>query len=204
MSENSEEAFPLAGGIRPRPQGTAESALVAADGGLDLPPLAIHPAMPTALRLLAEPLDHLAAVERDDGGPHPEILAGVTVVFFGVERGVGQHPVPVQDRGRLGQHRAELRGVVGGAGRDRRPDQEVAAGIASDGELGPQAGRVLATGTFEEVARGVAALQTRTVDRGGRLRADPATLGCGRGGADEEAQDLPFFSSREAATQSVE
>ena len=57
-----------------------------------------------------------AAVERDDGGPDPEVLPAVPVVLLAVERGVGQHPVPGDDQGRLGHDRAELRGVVGRAG----------------------------------------------------------------------------------------
>src|SRR3954462_9044443 len=94
-------ALPLPGFIGASAQGAAEPPLVPAEGGFGLPPLAVDPAVPAALRLLAEPLDHLppvhglgplpapvAAVDRDHGGPHPEVLPGVPVVVLGVERGV--------------------------------------------------------------------------------------------------------------------
>src|SRR4051812_27934325 len=106
VGEHPELAFPSAGGIRPGTEGTPEPPLVAAEGGLGLPPLPVHPAVPAPLGLLAEPPDHLAAVaglgplaavrpavDRDDGGPHPEVLAGVPVVLLAVERGIGQRPV---------------------------------------------------------------------------------------------------------------
>lgn len=198
--------------MRPAPEGTAEPPLVPAESGFGLPAVAVDPPVSAPLRLLAEPLDHLppvhgrgplpapaAAVQGDDGGPHPEILPGVAVVALGIEGGVGQHPVPSDGQGRLGHRRSELRGVVGRAGGDPRPGEEVAPGIHGDGELGPQPGRVFPPGPLEEVAGGVTALQAGPVDRGGRLRPDQAAIGCGRGGAQQEDDGLPFFSSRAAA-----
>src|SRR5581483_7037599 len=98
VGEDPELALPLPGGVRPGAEGAPEPPLVPAERGLGLPPLAVHPPVPTPLRPLAEPLDHLAAVlrlgplpppvaavERDDGGPHPAPLAGVPVVVLGVE-----------------------------------------------------------------------------------------------------------------------
>lgn len=212
MSQDTKLALPLPGRIRPGTEGTAQPPLVPAEGGFGLPPLAVHPLVPAPLGLLAEPLDHLppicgfrplpalpARVERDHGGPDIEFLPGIPVVILGIERGVGQHPVPGDDQGRLGQDRGELRGVVGRAGGDRRPGEEVAPGVAGDGELGPQPGRVLLAGPLEEVPGRVPALQPGAIDGGGRLLADQAAVGCGRGGPEEEADDLPFFSSRAAA-----
>src|SRR5689334_5384227 len=107
VSEYAEPALPLPGRVGPPAERTPEPPLVPGEGRFGLPPLAVHPAVPAALRLLAEPLDHLpsvlglgplpapaAAVQRDDRGPHPEVLPAVPVVPLGVERGVGQHPVP--------------------------------------------------------------------------------------------------------------
>lgn len=168
--------------------------------------------MAGSLRLLPEPLDHLpselglrplpaltAAVERDDGGPHPEFRPGVPVVLLGIERGVRQDPVPGRHQRGLGHDRAELRGVVGRAGGDGRPGEEVAGSVTRDGQLGPQPGRVLLAGPLEEVAGRVAALQAGAINGDRRLVADQAAVGCGRGGADEEDDDLPFLSSRPAA-----
>ena len=208
MGEDAEAALPLAGRIRPTAQRAAEPPLVPREGGLGLPPLAVHPGVPAALGLLAEPPDHLppvaglrplpapvAAVERDDGGPHPEVLPGVAVVLLGIERGVGQHPVPGDGQGRLVQDGGELGGIVGRAGGDGGPGEEVAAGLDGDRQLGPQPGGVLAAGPLEEVPGRVAALQPGPVHRRGRLLADQAGLGRGRGGAEQE-DELPFFSSR--------
>jgi hypothetical protein len=209
MGQHPEAALPLAGRIGPPAEGTPEPPLVPAERGLGLPPLAVHPPVPAPLRLLAEPLDHLppvlglgplaapvAAVERDDGGPHPEVLPAVPVVLLGIERGVGQHPVPGDGQRRLGHDGLELRGVVGRAGRDAGPGEEVAVRIDGDGDLGPQPRGVLAAGSLEEVAGGVAALQPGGIDSRGRPVADQAAVGCGRGGAVEEDDELPFLSSR--------
>jgi len=178
----------------------------------DLPALAIDPAMTRALRLRSESSDHLSpiagprpfaalapAVERDDGGPDAEGVPTVAVVGFAVECGIGQDPIPRDHQGRLGHDRAELRGVVGRAGGDGCPGEEVAGRVDGDGELGPESRGVLAARPFEEVARGVAALQAGAVDGGGRRRADQAAIRCGRSGAGEEADDLPFFKSRFSA-----
>ena len=212
VGQHPEVALSLSRVIRPAAERAAESPLVPGEGRLDLPPLTEHPLAPGARRLLPEPLDHLpavrglgplpalpAGVERDDGGPDPEVLTGVPVVLLAVERGVGQDPVPGDHLGRLGHHPGELRGVVGRAGGDRRPGDEVGVGIDRDGELGPQPGRMLPPGALEEVAGRVAALQPGPIDGRRRLRADQAAAGCGRGGAVEEADGLPFFSSRPAA-----
>lgn len=209
MGEYAEVALALAGGVGPPAQGAAEPPLVPGEGGLGLPPLAVHPAVPAAPGLPPEPPDHLppvlglrplaaltAAVERDDRGPHPEILPGVSVVLLGIERGVGQHPVPGHDQRGLGHHGGELRGVVGRAGADPGPGQEVARGIDGNGELGPQSGGVLPPGSLEEVAGGVPALQPGPVHRGGRHRADQAAVRSGRGGAEQEDDEVPLFSSR--------
>jgi hypothetical protein len=212
VGEYPKPALPLSGLIRPGTESTPEPALVPAERGLRLPTLAIDALVPAALRLLAEPLDHLppvcglgplaappAAVQRDDGGPHPEVLPGVPVVFLGIERGVGQDTIPVEYEGRLGHDRAELRGIITRAGGDGGPGEEMTPGVAGDGQLGPQPGRVFPPGPLEEVPGGVPTLQPGAIDRGGRLVTDQAAVDCGRGGAQEEADDLPFFSSRPAA-----
>jgi hypothetical protein len=58
---------------------------------------------------------------------------------------------------------------------------------------------VAAPGALEEVSRGVTALKARAIDGDRRRFADQAAIDCGRGGTVEEADDLPFFSSRWAA-----
>jgi hypothetical protein len=75
----------------------------------------------------------------------------------------------------------------------------VARRIAGDRQLGPQPGAVLAVGPLEEVAGGVPALQAGGIDGRRRLLADQTALSCARGGAVDEQDELPFFSSRLAA-----
>lgn len=78
-----------------------------------------HALVSAPLGLIPAPLHHLppvhrigplpalpAGVDRDHGGPHPEILPRVTVVLLGVERGIRQDPAPGYDQGRLGHDRA--------------------------------------------------------------------------------------------------
>jgi len=63
---------------------------------------------------------------------------------------------------------------------------------------------MLAAGALEEVLRGVAAPQAGGAD--GRLGplADQAALSGARGGPEEEADGLPFLSSRGSALRRVE
>jgi hypothetical protein len=205
-------ALPLPTRVRPPAEGTPQSALVSAKRRFGLPPLTVHPMVPASRRLLPEPLDHLppvlglrplpalpAGVQGDHGGPHPEVLPGVPVVRLGIERGVGQDAIPGHGQGRLGEDPGELGGIVGRAGGGGRPGEEVAPGVTRDGQLGPQPGRVLPAGSLEEIPGRMPAFQAGAIDRGGRLRADQAAVGCGRSGPEEEDDDLPFFSSRAAA-----
>lgn len=179
------------------------------EGGLHLPSLAEHPAVAAAFGLLAEPLDHLPPVpslgplaamppgiQRDYGGPDPEAFAAIAVMTFTIERGVGQHPIPGDGQRGLGHDRAQLRGIVGRAGGHGGPGEEVAPRIAGDGQLGPQPGGVLASGSLEEVARGASALQSGPIDRRCRRIGDQAAVLCGRGGTQKEDDVGPPFSSR--------
>jgi hypothetical protein len=118
------------------------------------------------------------------------------VVVLAVERGIGQHSIPGHGQRGLEHDRAELRRVVGWAGGDRGPGEEVTVGVAGDGELGPQAGRVLTSGPLEEVTRGVPTLQSGPIDRGRRRIANQATVLCGRGGPQKEDDVGPPFKSR--------
>lgn len=165
MGQHPESALAFACGIGPTTEGTPESPLVPGEGGLDLPPLTEHPTVPTPLGLLAEALDHLPsvlglgplaavppAVQGDHGGPNPEVFAARSVVLFTVERGVGQHPIPGHGQGCLDHDRTQLWRVVGRAGGNGGPGEEVTLRVASDGELGPQPRGVFASGPLEEVA----------------------------------------------------
>ena len=208
MGQHPEAALPLPAVVGLAVQGTPESPLVPGEGALGLPPLAEHPLVPGAVRLGSEPPGHLtpvlparlpgvaAGVDRDDRRPDAQLLPGVGVVGLAVERGVGQDPVPADGEGRLGQDRSELRGVVGRAGGGGGPGDEVAARIDRDGELGPGPGGLLRPGPVDEVAGCVPALQPGGIDGDGRLRPDQAAVGSGRGGAEEQDDELPFLRSR--------
>jgi hypothetical protein len=121
------------------------------------------------------------------------------VVRFGVECGIGQHPVPNDQQGRQQEDRGELRGIVGRANRDGGTGDEVGMGIDGGGQLGPTLGRVLALGAGDEVSGSVAAIQTGGIDGDGRGFGDQFAFECGRDGALEEVDEDPPFSSRPSA-----
>lgn len=195
MGKHTEEALALAGFVGAPGDGTAEPALVAAEGALGLPPLAEHALAPVALVARAEVPGHLAAVpaarfalvaarvDRDHRRADPQLLAREPVVRLGVERRVGQHPVPGDAQRGQQKNGGELRGVVGRAEGDDRPGDEVRMGVDGGGQLGPTLGRVLALGAGDEVPGRVAAIETGGIDGDGRLFGDQFASECGRDGA---------------------
>ena len=106
MCEHTEEALACAAVVGAAEQGAAESAFVPAEGALGLPPLAVHPLVPAPLLAGAEVTGHLgtirpvrrafvpAGVDRNHTGPDPQTHPCEPVVLFGIECGIGQHPVP--------------------------------------------------------------------------------------------------------------
>ena len=126
------------------------------------------------------------------------------MVALGIERGVGQHPVPKDQQRGHEQDRGELGRVVGWAGGDERPGDEVRVGIDRSGQLGPRAGRVLTPAPSDEVARGVTTIEAGGIDGDGGLLGDQAAAERGRDGAAEEVEEAPPFSSRSWAYLSVE
>src|SRR5262249_31552919 len=113
--------------------------------------------------------------------------------------GVGQHTVVAGRPRRLGQRRAELRCVVGRAAADGRTHEQVAVGVADDGEFGPQPAAVAAGGGRGEGGGGVPALQAGGVHGGRGLGGDQAAVGGAQGGAHEEGGEPLFLRSRPAA-----
>ncbi len=212
MGQHAEVTFALSGGVGLAAQRRIQQPFVPREGALGLPALAVDPLMPAPLRLLAEALDHLpavarlgplaapvAAVERDHGGADTQALAAQPVVLLAIEGGIAQHPVPGHAQRRLPHGRAELRGVVAGADGDGGGGEEMAGRIADDSQLRPGPARQLPAGPLEEVLGSVPALQAGGIYGGlGPLANQAAVLGA-RGGLEEEADDLPFFSSRPAA-----
>jgi hypothetical protein len=216
MGQDAEVALAFATVVGAPADRAAEPALVSAEGALDLPPLTEHSLVSAALRPRTEPTGHLAAVlarrrggatagiDRDHRRADAQILSRETVVGFGVERRVGQHPVPGQTQGGQEQNGSELRGVVGRAECDGGPGDEVGVRIDRSGQFRPTAGGVLALGAGDEVPRRVPAIQSGGIDGDGRGFGDQAALGSGRNGAFEEVEEDPPFSSRPSALQTVE
>jgi hypothetical protein len=121
------------------------------------------------------------------------------VVLFGIERRVGQHPVPGDAQCGQQQNGCELGRIVGRAECDGGPGDEVRVGVDGGGQLGPTLGRVLALGAGDEVPGGVAAVQTGGIDGDGRGFGDQFARGCGRDGTFEEVDEDPPFKSRPSA-----
>lgn len=212
MGQHTEVAFSFPRGVRSAAQRTAQPTLVSREGGLHLPTLAEHSTVSRALRLLPKPLHHLSTVLRlrplaplatsvqgNHRRPDLQILAAIPMMGLTVEGGIGQQAVPIHDQGRLGHDRTQLRRIVGRASGDRGSSNEVTGSIDRDRELGPEPRRVAASGSLEEVSRGVTAFETCAVDGDRWNFSDQTAIDCGRGGTVEEANDLPFFSSRWAA-----
>lgn len=211
MGQHAEEAFAHARLFGSRGDGAAEPSLVSGKGALDLPPLAEHPLVPVALRAGSEVTGHLrpvlparravvaARVDRDHRGADAEVLPCEPVVCLGIERGVSQHPVPGDAQSGQQQHGCKLGRIVGRAGGDGGPGDEVGVGIDGGGQLGPRARRVLALGAGDEVPRGVAAIQTGGIDGNGGGFGDQFGFARGRDGAFEEVDEDPPFKSRPSA-----
>lgn len=216
MCEHAQEALALATGVGAPVNGAAEAPLVSGERALHLPPLTEHPRVPVALGPRAEVPRHLRPVraarcalvtprvDRDHRRADAQLFAGQAVVGFGIERGVGEHAVPRDAQGGQQQDRCELWGVVGGAGGDGGPGDEVRAGVAGDGQLGPRAGRVCAVGAGNEVPRRVPGIQPGGIDGNGRLGGDQAGVTRARNGAFEEIEERPPFNSRSWAYLRVE
>jgi hypothetical protein len=184
---------------------------VSAEGALSLPPLAEHPLVPVAFLARAEVAGYLgpvltarravvaARVNRDHTRADPQIFPREAMMFLGVERGVGQHPVPGDAQSGQEQNGCELWGVVGRADGNGGPGDEVRMGVDGGGQLRPTAGRVLALGAGDEVTRGVPAVEPGGIDGDGRLFGDQFGFDGGRDGALEEVEEAPPFSSRPSA-----
>src|SRR5262245_23882684 len=108
MGEHAEVALALPGRVGAGAERRAQEALVAREGTLHLPALAVlplgeaplHLAAVLRLRPLAAPV---AAVQRDHRGADPQVLARQAVVLFAVEGSVAQDPVPADDQAGLVQ-----------------------------------------------------------------------------------------------------
>ena len=196
-------------------EGAAEPPLVPAERALGLPPLAVHPPVPAALRPRPEPPDHLVAVlppdragpaapaeHREHGRADAQAVAGVGVEVLPVERPVPQQGVDGPAPGGRPDGLPELAGVAPrAAGGDGRQEQ-VGAAVGDRRQLRPAGQARGPAGPEVEVAADVAALQPGRVDRRpGPVGDQPAA---GRDGRREEGV-YPFFSgSRSAAFWSVE
>ena len=97
VGQHPEVALPLPGRLGSPDEGTSKPSLVSGEGGLHLPPLAVHPEVPAPFGFLPKPLDHLppvrslgplaampAAFQGDHSGPHAEVVPVVPVVGLGI------------------------------------------------------------------------------------------------------------------------
>ena len=182
---------------------------MAREGAFGLPALAVLAAVETPLHLppvlALGPLAALAtSVDRDDRRADSQILAAKAVIFLAVEGGIAQDAVPGNNQSGFFHGRGELRTVVAGTGADGCRGEEVAAGIADDGQFGPQTRGLLFAGAGKIVTGSVLTIQTRGIDGClGPLLDQAAVLSAHRR-LDEEKNGLPFFNSRWTALQRVE
>jgi hypothetical protein len=191
-------------------QGRAQQLLVAREAALDVPPLAVDPAVPRPGRPPPEPPHHLPAVLRlrppptrvpavqsDHRRPDPQAVAGQGVVGLGVVPGVAQERVQRAPAARRPHRRPELGRVLARPAADVGGQEQVAAGLQHGRQLGP-APLPPPAAAPGEVAADVAGLVPGRIDRRPRLRRDQAALARPGDGVAEEGVG-PFFSSSRAA-----
>jgi hypothetical protein len=217
MRHDSQDDLALLVGPQPSPQCRAQPALAPREPALDLPPLAVHPAMASTTWLPAEPPHHLppvtglrpppagvAPVQRDDRRPDAQPLAAQGVVVLGVVAGVAQQRIqPAAARGGS-RRRLELRRVLARAAADVGRQVQVTLGLQDRRQLGPGALPATLAGTPGVVAADVPRLEAGGVDGRPRLLGDQAACPR-RGDGPIEQSGAPFFSdTRRAARWSVE
>jgi hypothetical protein len=201
-------------------QGRAQQTLVPREPALDLPPLAVDPAVRGALRLASESLDHLAAVaglrplpariaavQREDRRADAQPLAGQSVVMLSVEGAVAQQRVDPTAAASRPRRRPELRRVLTRAPTDVGRQEQVAAGLQDGRQLGPGALPPTLAGPLGapgEIAADVPGLVPRRVDGRPWLGGDQAARPRRGDGLPEEGIGPPFTSSRSAAFCIVE
>ncbi len=156
MSKYPQMTFTLARGVGATPQGGTEQPLVPRERTFGLPALAVLAAVETPLHLppvlgLGLLAAVAAAIHRDDGRADSQILATEAMIFLAVEGGVAQDAVPRDDQRGLFHGRGKLRSIVARSGADRGRSEEMAAGVADDGQLRPQTRGVLLAGAGEVV-----------------------------------------------------
>ena len=209
MGQHPEVALALARCIGATAQRGAEETLMAREGAFRLPALAILPPVETSFHLppilRQRPLAALAAwVDRDDGRAHPQIFATQAMILFAIEGSVAEDAVPANEQTGSFQRRSKLGGIIARTRAHGGRGQEMAGGVADDGEFRPRACRAFLAGPSEKIPGGVATVQARGINSCfGPLVDQAAVLGAHRG-HDEEESGLPFFKSRCSALQRVE
>lgn len=203
--------FPCSGLMAASAKGGAQSAFGPRDDAFGLPALAIFATVKTPLHLpsitcLGPTAAAIARVELDDCRADAQTLAGHHVIGFGVVAAVAQEAVDLQVPC-CGQHRRlEQREVVAGSHAGQRRDNEMALGVADEGELGELGNSIAsisitqALGIMRRPHRG---FQTRGIDRRLGARLDQAIRFSIRDDRAQQAVKAPFFARRLRAWKRV-
>lgn len=209
MRQNPQQTFGLLRCPATRAQGRTQAALVARDGALDLPALAVDSPKEVPFHLPAvfggRPGSGASFTRGDDGGTDAEFLATQHMVVLGVVTGIGQQPIEADVPGRLAQGWRKLRRILRRAEADEGAGQQMALPVADQGQLRPvKTGMALLPPAPDVVAAHVAGFEPRGIDDA--LGALPDQRALMRPPEDDslEKNEGVFFRSRRSAYERVE
>jgi hypothetical protein len=210
MRQYPQQTFGFLRGPATRAQGRSEAALVARDGALDLPALAVNTAEEAPFHLPAVfgrgPRSGAAFARGNDGRTDAELFPAQHMVVFGVVAGIGQEPVEADVASGLNHSRGKLRRVLRGAETHEGAGQKMALPMADQRQLRPaKTGMAFVSPAPDVVAAHVTALQARGIDDAlGAFLPDQCALPRPLEDDSLEKNEGVFFRSLRSAYERVE
>lgn len=185
------------------PQCRTHSAFQAAEGALDLPPLAVgflgEIALHDSAVLAAWFLSAGTAQQRRNNALGGEVLSDEAVQGFGVIGGIEKYPSGWAAPLGAFEDVAGVARVVAGTLGDFGSHEEVAAAVADRRELRPVASQLPFSAAKHVIPRNATGLQPGGVASHRGTRLDQAALICLTDGLVEQLAELSFFKSRRSA-----
>lgn len=202
MGEDAQLGLGELSRFRACPDGRAEAALVAGEGALDLPAVAVDLVVEVGLHLSAVmgpgPLPAPTGIYGDDRGSDSQLVAAEDMVVLGVVGRIAQQAVETDVPTGLPHGRRKLWGILGGTPAQESPSPEVGLAVADHGELEPS--EPFSSGfplPPDVVAADVTALQPRGVgDPFGLLSDELQLMSAAEDGSKEGIECPPFTSLR--------
>lgn len=201
MAQYSHQAFIfltlVAGGTERRSQAT----LVLRDGAFHMPAIPIDASVKPAFHLSPikpfGPLSPSSLVQGNHCRSNSQFLASEPMIVFGVVPGIGQQAVNRQVTARLPHGVGKLGRVLAGAVGDHGGREQIRFGVTDEREFRPTTSqKSLVSNPVDVVSRGMATLQSRSVDHRFGPFLDQATRSRSIENGGEQFVESPFFRSR--------